>query len=336
MRRKRTKSSRPAFRVTFSPRSGVHLEGTILWMDGFSAQGLAFLSHAHLRVPSQASQIVTTRQTAVLAGLEGPGLLISPFDRPFSVGNLDLELLSSGHIPGAASLLVRWNGTQVLYAGTVNPEPGLMPTEPCQTRHAEALVLGCRYGHPRFAFPKPDHAVERLLELVSHRLARGQTPVLLFNEPVGKAQGLAALFHSENLDTWAHRKICDGATKMRDLGLAVGHPRRLESAKASTAKGVVLWLLSSREAGTLNNLPKPYFILVSGLAADPMALAQTKASDGVVLSDHADFAGLLSYVDRVQARHVFLLPGRPHPFAATLKKKGLRVSILHPTQLALF
>ncbi len=336
MRRKKSKTSRPAFRVTFSPRSGVHLEGTILWMDGFSAQGMAFLSHAHSRVPSQASQIVTTKQTAVLAGLTGPGLLVSPFDRPFSVGKLDLELLSSGHIPGAASLLVRWGGTELLYAGSVNTEPGLMPTEPCQTRRAEALILGCRYGHPRFAFPRPEQAIDRLMSIVKSQLLQGRTPVLLLNEPLGKAQGLAALFHQENIETWAHRKICDGAARLRDLGLPVGHPRRLTNQKAQDIQGVVLWLVASRDARTLKQVPKAMFVLVSGLAADPTVIAQMGVADSVVLSDHADFAGLVSYVERVRARHVFLLPGKPHPLAATLRKQGLRVTILHPTQLALF
>ncbi len=336
MRRKRTKSSRTAFQVTYSSTSGVHLEGTILWMDGFSAQGLVFLSHVHQRAPTKATQIVTTRQTAVLAGLKGPGVLIPPFDRPFSVGKLDLELLSSGHIPGAASLLVRWDSAQLLYAGSVNPSPALLPTEPCQTRRAEALILGCRYGHPRFAFPDPNAALDRLRETVSTKLSSGQTPVLLLNEPVGKAQALSGLFHGENIEVLAHRKICEGATRLRDLGLPVGHPRRLDSIKGTLPKGIVLWLLASRDTAALSRIANPYFILVSGLAADPTALTQAKADDGVVLSDHADFAGLISYVERVGARHVFLLPGRPHPLAATLRKQGLRVTILHPTQLALF
>ena len=77
-------------------------------------------------------------------------------------------------------------------------------------------------------------------------------------------------------------------------------------------------------------------LLVSGDAADPVALAQYRVADGYVLSEHADYPALLAYVEQTGARTVHLLPGRPHGLAVELRRRGLKVSLLRPVQLRLF
>jgi len=335
---RRTQSPAHSIRVTYSPRHGTHVEGSVLWLDGFPRQGLGFLSHAHVKPfrhaakVLNAAKILTSHHTAILSDLTGPNILVSPFDRRFSVGQMDVELFPSGHVPGAASLLAQWGDQDILYAGSVNPRGTIMSAEPCQTRTCDALILGSRYGHPRFSFPDAERQASQLLDLVNRCLEQGQVPILFFSEPLGKVQAISARLYSENIDVWVHRKIYQLSTRLGDLGWPTGHPKQFKP--SNFHGGAILWLAGSHATQAVTSIKRPVTILVSGDAADPAKFDWV--DHRVVLSDHADFDSLVTYVEQVQAKTVWLLPGRPHGLAAALKQQGRRVFVLHPTQLALF
>jgi Cft2 family RNA processing exonuclease len=302
-------------------------------MDGFPPHGLGFLSHAHVRVSSQNAKIVTTHTTAELSRLQGPGLLVSPYDRRFAVGRLDLELFASGHVPGGASLLVRWEGNEVLYAGTVNPRPSL-GAEACQLRRSHTLVVGSRFGSPDFVFPPAAQEMERVCDRVVELISRGKVPVLLVTSWLGKAQPIAARLHEMGVEVWAHRKIVEGCRRLRDLGRVGGSPHRFKPDRARG--GAVLWLTRSRKAPSLAKLEEGRYMLVSGEAKDPGYVSRMGCAEGFVLSDHADFEGLVSYINSVEPKRLVLLPGRAHTLAEHVQKRGRVVEVLEPRQLSMF
>jgi len=303
-------------------------------MDGFPPHGLGFLSNAHVRVSIGNTKLVTTKTTAVLSGLSENHVLMSPFDRTFAVGKLDLELLPSGHIPGAASLFVRWENGHFLYTGPINPKCGV-DLEPCGMRRSDVLITESRYGHPDFVFPEDrEEVLGSLVEKCKFYLERDVTPVLFVSTPLGKAQELADRFFLKSIPVYAHRKIANGSIKLRKLGIFKGTPKRLNPSKPS--QGVVLWLSGSHKAPTLSNLKNKHTILVSGEAVHQQAARRLGAEESVVLSDHADFPSLIKYVEGVGAKRIALLPGRAHSFIDHLNKRNRKIEILEPKQLSMF
>jgi putative mRNA 3-end processing factor len=321
--------------VTYSPKyGGLHVRDTVLWLDGFPSEGLCFLSHGHLRVPGHPPKIVTTAHTAMLCGLKGRGVLLSPFDRPFSVGQLDLELFPSGHVPGGASLLLKFKGAELLYAGSVNPG-SRSGFEQCQIRTCSRLILESRYGHPDYVFPDPETVLDELVDHAKKALKSGKTPVYYFSTHLGKPQALSARFHVEDIDVWAHRRIQDTARTVRDLGFAAGRPRRFKPRSYKT--GAVFWLASAAGARSVSGLPNLVRAAVSGEALHPTFVAQGGYDRGFVLSDHADFESLVRYVKAVGAKQVLLLPGRAHALAQHLRQKHrVDAQVLRPAQMDLF
>lgn len=303
-------------------------------MDGFPPHGLGFLSNAHVRVSVGNTKLVTTKTTAILSGLSEHHVLLSPYDRTFAVGKLDLELLPSGHIPGAASLFVRWDDGHFLYTGPINPKCGVS-LEPCGMRRSDVLITESRYGHPDFVFPEDrEEVLDSLVEKCRFHLERDITPVLFVSNPLGKAQELAERFFLKNIPVYAHRKITNGAITLKKLGLSKGKPKRLNPSKLS--QGVVLWLSNSHKAPTLSKLKNKHTILVSGEAVHPQAARRLGADESVVLSDHADFPSLMEYVEGVGAQRIALLPGRAHGFIDHLSKRNRKIEILEPKQLSMF
>lgn len=320
-------------RVVISPKYGLNVEGTVLWLDGFpSSEGLSFLSHANLKVPTHAIKILTTRQTAALAGLRGRGVLEAPYHRPFAVGKLDLELFPSGHVPGGACLKVQIFGKVLFYAGSILPS-GQTEGAGVLVPRCDLLVMESVYGEPDYAFPDRQETTEQIIGFARDILRSGRTPVFYFKDPLGKPQALAARFHLEQVEVLAHRRIQEMSRKARELGYAAGLPRRYK--EGNELKGVIFWLAGSRTPRSIADRPIVK-ALVSGEALDPDALATGSFHRGFVLSDHADFEALLAFARAASPRRVMLLPGRTRGLLAALRKESIPSDALVSDQLDLF
>jgi len=125
---------RPAPARAFGCGRGVRLLRTNVTCDALGAAAdLVFLAHAQALGPAGGrrfplrrggrQELLVTDTTLTLLGAAGELLrrhaLPAAFGRPFKLGEARLELFPSGHLPGAASLLVEIGGRQVVYAGTI-------------------------------------------------------------------------------------------------------------------------------------------------------------------------------------------------------------------------
>ncbi len=69
----------------------------------------------------------------------------------------------------------------------------------------------------------------------------------------------------------------------------------------------------------------------------PGAIHRHRCTTAFALSDHADYPGLLTFVERVQPKRVFTVHGFAQEFAATLRQRGIDALALgQPNQLDLF
>src|SRR6476620_3752326 len=142
--------SRRAGTGAFVYRGGVRIAGTVVACDAGAGGELVFLSHAPTlgargrralpHVGSGRRQLLATSETLALLGAAGDRLraraLVAVPGRPFSLGDLRLEVFPSGFMPGAASLLCEGRGRRVVYAGPLGPEPDV------EVRAADAVWLG--------------------------------------------------------------------------------------------------------------------------------------------------------------------------------------------------
>ena len=327
----------------FNYRAGVRVAGTILACDATAGSDLIFLSHAWAldaraaralpRARHGRRQILTTETTLALLGAPGARLrahaLLAGLGRPFALGELRLELFASGHAPGAASLVceIGAGGRRVIYAGVLGA--GDTPA----VRPADALCVDATFGAPRFAFPPAAEALADLRRLVVDALAGGHAPLVLL-EPSASALVAAALVEA-GVAVRGARPIVQVAAAHARAGLTVPPVQRWDG-KLRPGEAL-LWPADAREARQLGRLESPVTILVSGRAREPGELARVRAEHGVPLSDRADFAGLLRYVEATGAREVALLRAPGDELAGALRARGVDAYPLGPPrQIALF
>ncbi len=315
-------------------RDGIHLTGTSIWCDAIRARDICFLSTASAMRGVKHAQLIASQDTLTLLG-ESPrqtsSRLAVPFGQPFTLGTHRIELFSSGHAPGACSLLVNVAERRLLYAGAINPRGSLLGGALDQ-RTTDVLVISARYGQSHFAFPDPTELLGPLANRCAEICADGGVATLLV-EDVGKALDLAAMMSDVELPIHIYRPFYDAAQRVDLASL-----RSLTRANpASKRPRILLWPIHLRGKLRTDMPSASRILLVSGHALVPETLVATGADEGFVLSSHADHLGLVRYIKNSGAKYVYLTHSadRGRDLAQALPNLHLE-AIGPPEQLSLF
>ncbi len=332
---------------SFLFRGGARIAGTIIACDAIGGGDLVFLSNARSRDPqgrrqgvarSGRAQILTTAETLALLGSDGDRLrsraLIVASGRPFVLGGLRLELLPSGHLPGAAALLCDTGQRRILYGGAARLGAPSRGAAPGAVRAADALCIDATFGHPRFAFISMDEAADATCRFARAAREAGCAPVLLV-APLGPAQDIAPALSAAGWKLRGHRSMVAAAAAYRRAGVA--GPSIARFSGSLRRDEILLWPAVDRQAGHLARLGPARVAWVSGSAIDATAVARLAVDEAIPYSSHADFAGLLAYVTASGAREVAAVHGFAEDFAAALRERQIDAYALGPPrQIPLF
>ena len=311
---------------------GFRLRGGLLRFDAERASEMSFVSSA-ARARRHARMLCSERTLELLQGRSAVrDALPSPFGRALSLGPLRLELFPSGHVLGAAQVLVETKTRRLVYCGGFQPQ-GSLTAEKFQVRPCDVLLLDCPYDAPGTAFPPAAEVHAALLSWVRATLEDGRTPVLLASA-LGKAQELVHLLGAQGLPLRAHAAILRWTDAYRRAGVALASPRPLRGAAVPGEVSIVPPHLAA--SGAIAALPRASVALVSGRALDDTAVRRAGASAGFALSSHGDHAALLELVRATGATQVFLSPRHGAAFELVLKGRGIATVRVHaPEQLRL-
>lgn len=203
-----------------------------------------------------------------------------PLDLP---GGGSAVLRRSGHILGAASIQLAWNGRTLVFSGDLGRYGDATMVDPVPIAHADYLVVESTYGNRRHDVTDPEDA---LAEVIGRTVGRGGT-VIIPAFAVGRAQSL--LYHLHRLK--ASRRLPDIPIFL-DSPMAVDASRifcrhaadhRLTERECRDACAVAHYVQSIDESKALmaKSMPK-VIISASGMATGGRVLHHLKsyAPDG--------------------------------------------------------
>lgn len=191
-----------------STEDGIHLVGSILWLDAQHTGDLSFVSSPNAASGQLRSKVIATEQTLkILEALRRKtrNALICQYNQPFAIGQLHLELLPSGAGLGGASLWIATGDRQVLYA----PHIQLQRSPVCrqmQLKPVDTLILAAKIPFPADSLPNRKKEKERLVADCESYVAQGRYPVILC-EPSFVAQELTKLLSDAGLSVAVHSSI---------------------------------------------------------------------------------------------------------------------------------
>jgi hypothetical protein len=186
---------------------GLHIKGSILWLDSANQGDLTFMSSASMPFVPKAAQVIATEDTVrILESFNHkPNTLVCQYNRPFSIGRLKMELLPSGCVLGGASLYLETENNRILYAPKLQPNR-ISTIRQMQLKKAHTLILGVDYADPEKGLPNRKKERERLLEKVQMLSRYKEWPVIVC-DPLTVAQEITHLLTNEDIPVAVHDTI---------------------------------------------------------------------------------------------------------------------------------
>ena len=307
------------------------------WLDAHHPAPRSFVSHAHFDHLAPHQEILCSTGTARLMRARMPGERIEhilPFEQTEQLTpDTSVTLYPAGHIYGSAqSLLTHPEHGRLLYTGDFKLRPGLS-AEKCATPRADVLIMETTYGLPHYVLPPTADVLAAIVAFCREAIADGETPVL-FGYSLGKSQEMLSSLAGAQLPVMLHPQTLRLTRVYEELGLTF--PPYREFSAAEVAGHVVICPPQSRTSAFLKKIPARRTAMITGWALDPGAIHRYQCDAAFPLSDHADYADLLRFVELVQPTRVLTLHGFAREFAATLRDRGLDAwALTHPNQLEL-
>ena len=317
-------------------QNGTHLIGTELWFDAKKKVPLSFISSADTDKFTPPEKILATPETIKFLEkrIKKPVVLPCPYYRPFALGNLQVELVPSGTMLGAAQMIIDKGNKTLLYSGDINLK--LLPTtDPAYTKHCDVLVLKCPFGTSDYKFPSLDKSMELLVKFANDALSNGQTPVLL-TDPLGVAQDLMKELTEMELKLSVHKTIHKFTKVYEELGIKFGNYELFTPSQYE--EKVVLFPHDELFSKDIQAIKQKRTCYISEFTTEekPMFKSELNVDELINFSNRADYDDLLEFVDLVKPEKVYLIEDNANQFAHVLEQKGYEViSFEKPTQLDL-
>jgi metallo-beta-lactamase family protein len=192
-----------------------------------------------------------------------------PFDDPVELpGGARLTFLHAGHILGAASVVLEWEGRRIVFSGDIGRYDDPLMPDPVTPESADYLVMESTYGDRWHSRTDPG---ETLRGIITKTIHRGGT-VIIPAFAVGRAQRL--LYHISRLrqsgklpallPIFLDSPMAIDAT---DIFMQHADDHRLAPEQLSLLEGAVRYVRTAQDSKDLSANPVPKVIIsASGMA----------------------------------------------------------------------
>jgi putative mRNA 3-end processing factor len=234
-----------------------------------------------------------------------------------------LSLHPAGHILGSAQIRVEHGGEIWVVSGDYKTEPDPTCAAFAPVR-CHTFVTESTFGLPIYRW-EPEPGLRAAVNAWWRANADAGRPSLLFGYALGKAQRLLAGLDPSIGPILAHGAVERMAELYRAEGVTLPAtlPARAADRPADIARAVVLAPPSARATAWSRRFGDAATGYASGWMRVRGARRRRGIDRGFVLSDHADWPGLLSAIDATGAGCVWVTHGYAAPLVQWLGEHGL-------------
>ncbi len=310
-------------------------------IDPWAPVDRAVITHAHADHARGGSRcyLATPETAAIMRARIGADLNIEtlPYGRTVRLGGVRVSLHPAGHVLGSAQvLLVPDRGPTWCVTGDFKREPD-RTCEPFEQQRCDVLVTESTFGLPVFRWRPDAEIVRSINEWRAENAAAGRTSVLL-GYALGKAQRLLASLDPTIGPIGVHGAVRNLCTIYESHGVPLPDTVHANAESAEMLRGVgTIVAPPSVLGGTwLRRFASPSGGMRTAMASGWMTIRgrrRWRGTDrGFVLSDHADWPGLLETVEHSGASRVLATHGYASELARYLREtRGLDAGVL-PTR----
>lgn len=307
---------------------GLYCEPGGFHVDPWRPARLAVITHAHAdhARPGCERYLAAEASVPLLRHRLGPGADVAglPYGERTRLGGVTVSLHPAGHVLGSAQVRIEAGGETWVVTGDYkrDPDPSCAPFEPVR---CDVLVTEATFALPVFRWPEPGRVAEEIRAWwLANRAA--DRPSVLFCYALGKAQRVLAELADLTRDTVHLHGAVDAITALyRESGVAMLPTERvdLRRPKADWRGQLVVAPPSAAGSRWMRRFPGAATGFCSGWMRLRGQRRRRGYDRGFVLSDHADWPGLLATIADSGARTVLTTHGSDAALLRYLRERGL-------------
>jgi putative mRNA 3-end processing factor len=261
------------------------------------------------------------------ANFAGSSQAIAYGDR-LRLGRADVSFHAAGHVLGSAQILVERDGLRIVASGDYKDvaDPTCAPFELVR---CDAFITEATFGLPVFRHGDPRAEIAKLLRSVALFPERAH---LVGAYSLGKAQRVIALIRQAGYDRpiYLHGAMESITHYYVSRGIDLGELRAVRDAKKAELAGVIaLCPPSSLQDRWTRRFPDPVSAFASGWMRVRARARQRGVELPLVISDHADWDGLIATIAATGASQIWVTHGAEEALVHWCTLRGLEARPLN-------
>lgn len=309
---------------------GLYCEAGDFHIDPWRPVSRAIITHAHAdhARPGNGRYLTTDSGEHVLRLRMGQDATIDtlPYGQPLRHGDATITFYPAGHVLGSSQILIEFRGRRCVVSGDYKIEADVTcsPFEPvvCDT-----FITECTFGLPIYRWPS-QHIVFDQINAWWRENHEHNRPSILFAYALGKAQRVLAGIDSSIGPVFCHGAVERVNVAYRDSGIALpatqytGQYTGTAPTKVDANGALIIAPPSAMNSPWTRRFSNAATAFVSGWMRVRGFRRRRSVDRGFVLSDHADWSGLLQAIEATGAERILATHGQTGPLVRWLAEHG--------------
>ncbi|HXI01308.1 MAG TPA: ligase-associated DNA damage response exonuclease [Sphingobacteriaceae bacterium] len=244
------------------------------------------------------------------------------YNETIMLNGVEISFHPAGHIIGSAQIRVEYKGEVWVVSGDYKLENDGLST-PFESIKCHSFISECTFGMPVYTWESQNEIFENINRWWSQNISEGKTTVLA-GYSLGKAQRIMHNLDNSLGDIYTHGAIENTNEALRRNNVALPDTTRIvaDTNKDKVRKGIIICPPSAIGTPWIRKFQPFSFGYCSGWMALRGAKKRMAADPGFVISDHADWNGLISAIKATECESVYLTHGYTASFARYLSGIG--------------
>jgi putative mRNA 3-end processing factor len=311
---------------------GLYCAAGDFYVDPWRPVDRAVITHAHAdhARPGHAAYLASRPSEAVLRSRLGGAVNLEtiPYRERRDIGGVKVSFHPAGHVLGSAQVRIEYRGEVWVVSGDYKLDHD--PTcDPFESVRCDTFISESTFGLPIYRWRSHEEQFTEINRWWADNAAVGRTSVV-FAYSFGKAQRILS-----SIDPNIGPIICHGAVETlnrayREAGVRLPETKIVSEMVRDDNYGRALVVAppSAQSTPWMKRFGDYADAFASGWMAIRGARRQRTVDRGFVVSDHADWSGLLTAIRESEARRVLITHGQVPVMVRYLRETGLDAEAL--------
>lgn len=312
--------------IEFTPK-GMYCPQADVYIDPWQPVNKALITHAHGDHARRGNKYYMAHSSSahVLRLRLGEHIQLQTiaYNEPVFINGVKISFHPAGHIVGSAQIRLEYQGEIWVASGDYKTEPDQL-SQPFEPVVCHTFITESTFGLPIYQWRTQAEVFNEINQWWQENLRIDKVSIL-FGYSLGKAQRILSNLDPSIGNIFVHGAIWHTNEALQQDGISLPPVIRVNrDLQANTYRGGIVLAPPSAMATPWIRKFAPYATASASGWMTLRGAKRRKALDrGFILSDHADWNGLISAVEATGAQRVYVTHGYKSAFARYLTGKGI-------------